>query len=85
MNKLVEIFSAWGISFNPNEPQSALAGKRIEICDGCEHRSDFPVKRCTVCGCALKAKIFSPVRGACPKGKWDKVDEAHFNSGPAQS
>lgn len=75
MNKLEEIFKAWGIALNPNETQSALGAKRLAICEACEFKSDTPVKRCTVCGCALKAKVFSPVRGACPKAKWDAVDE----------
>lgn len=74
MNKIVEIFKSWNIAFNPNERQNELAAKRLAICEGCEWKADLPVKRCTVCGCALKAKVFSPVRGACPKAKWDEVD-----------
>lgn len=74
MNKIAEIFKSWQIAYDPNEAQAELAARRIEICESCEHRSDIPIKRCTVCGCALKAKIFSPVRGACPKGKWNGVD-----------
>lgn len=74
MNKIVEIFKAWNIAFNPNEEQNDLAIKRLAICEACEWKSDVPIKRCTVCGCALKAKVFSPVRGACPKAKWDAVD-----------
>lgn len=74
MNKLVEIFTAWNIALKPDEPQAEHAAKRIGICDACEFKSDTPFKRCTVCGCALKAKVFSIVKGACPKGKWDAVD-----------
>lgn len=76
MNKIEEIFKAWNIAFNPDSEQSELASKRIEICNSCEHKvTNLGINRCSVCGCALKAKVFSPVKGACPKGKWDKVDE----------
>jgi hypothetical protein len=75
MNKVEEIFKSWNISFNPNDKQSELASKRIEICNSCEHKvTNLGVNRCSVCGCALKGKVFSPVKGACPKGKWDSVD-----------
>lgn len=78
MNKITEIFKSWGIAFNPNDAQAELAGKRLEICESCEHRIDFPVKRCSVCGCALKGKVYSPVEGACPKGKWNTIDSEYF-------
>lgn len=74
MNKLVEIFTAWGISFNPNEAQNDRAIKRLAVCESCEFKADHPIKRCTVCGCALKGKVFSPVKDACPKGKWAETD-----------
>lgn len=80
MNKIVEIFRAWNIKYDPTHAQSELAGKRIEICDSCEYKSDAVYSRCTVCGCSLKVKIFSPVEGACPKGKWNEVDFHHFNT-----
>ncbi len=75
MNKLVEIFKAWNIALAPDEPQAMLAAQRIAVCESCEFRADTPFKRCTVCGCALKAKIFSPVKNACPKGKWAETDK----------
>jgi hypothetical protein len=78
MNKIVEIFTAWGIAFNPDEPQKELAAARILICNSCEFKDTNPFNRCTVCGCALKGKIFSPVKGACPKNKWDKVDAKYI-------
>jgi hypothetical protein len=70
MNKIVEIFKAWGIAFNPNDAQSDLAAKRMEICDICESKRTSPVIYCAECGCALKGKIYSPKIGACPRGKW---------------
>lgn len=80
MNKVEEIFKAWNIAFNPNSEQAELASKRIEICNSCEHKvTNLGVNRCSVCGCALKGKVFSPVKGACPKGKWNQVDEVMGN------
>ena len=79
MNKIVEIFTAWGISFNPNDEQAQLAAERIAVCNECEFKESKPIQRCTVCGCALKAKIFTPVKDACPKGKWSDVDMKHLN------
>jgi hypothetical protein len=76
MNKIAEIFTAWGISFNPNDTQSELASKRIEICNSCEHKKQNVLftNVCELCGCALKAKVFTPVKGACPAGKWNDID-----------
>lgn len=76
MNKLQEIFKAWNIAFDPDKEQNELAGKRIAICNDCEYKvTNLGINRCSVCGCALKGKVFSPIRGACPKGKWNKIDE----------
>jgi hypothetical protein len=86
MNKIEEIFKSWKISLNPNDEQAELASKRIEVCDGCEFKTVTEVEgldfltRCSVCGCSLKAKIFSPKTyldngGSCPKGKWMIVEE----------
>ena len=75
MNKLQEIFSAWNIAFNPDDEQAELAGKRIEICNSCDKKvTNLGINRCSVCGCALKGKVFSPVKGACPEGKWNEID-----------
>lgn len=75
MNKVEEIFKAWNIAFNPDDEQAELASKRIDICNSCEHKVvNLGINRCSVCGCALKGKVFSPVKGACPKGKWDYID-----------
>ena len=75
MNKLQEIFKAWNIAFDPNNEQAELAAKRIEICNSCDKKvTTLGINRCSVCGCALKGKVFSPVKGACPEGKWDEAD-----------
>ena len=75
MNKVTEIFKAWNIAYNPEQDQAKLAENRIQICNSCEFMATAPFNRCTVCGCALKGKIYSPVKGACPKGKWDEIDQ----------
>lgn len=75
MNKIEEIFKAWGIMFNPSDSESELAAKRIQICDGCESKKTIPIIYCGECGCALKAKIYSPKIGACPKEKWLAVEK----------
>ena len=74
MNKIEEIFKAWQISYNPNDLQSELAIKRMEICDTCDSKKDIPFIHCGECGCALKAKVYSPKIGACPRGKWIAVE-----------
>ena len=42
MNKIEEIFKAWGIMLDPNDIQSELARKRMEICDGCDSKRTTP-------------------------------------------
>lgn len=74
MNKITEIFKAWGIMFNPDDAQAELAGKRMEICDACDSKKTSPIIHCGECGCALKAKVYSPKIGACPRGKWVAVE-----------
>lgn len=76
MNKIEEILKAWNIAISPNEEQSKRAAARIEVCNSCEHKKTTAgINRCGVCGCALKGKVFSPVLGACPEGKWDEIDK----------
>lgn len=75
VNKVTEIFKAWRISYSPDADQAALAAERIQICNGCEFKRDVPTVYCSVCGCALKKKIYSPVKGACPKGLWQEAED----------
>jgi hypothetical protein len=82
MNKIIEIFKAFSIAFNPNDEQAELASKRIEICNKCEFKHIIDVmniSRCSVCGCALSGKIYTPKvysddGGSCPKGKWENIE-----------
>jgi len=85
MNKIEEIFKSFRISFNPNDAQADLAAKRIQICDTCEFKSIteigpvLVIARCSVCGCVLKGKIFTPLTyktgGSCPKQKWIEIED----------
>jgi hypothetical protein len=74
MNKIEEIFKAWQISYNPTSLQGELAIKRMEICDTCDYKRNNPVIHCGECGCLLSKKIYTPVIGGCPKGKWVAVE-----------
>jgi hypothetical protein len=74
MNKIEEIFRAWKISYNPNEWESGLAIARMEICDKCDSKKDNPYIHCGECGCMLSKKIYTPVMGGCPRGKWISVE-----------
>ena len=74
MNKIEEIFKAWKISYNPTNLQGELAIKRMEICDTCDSKKTNPVIHCGECGCLLSKKIYTPVIGGCPRGKWVAVE-----------
>ena len=89
MTKLEEIFRSWSIAFDPNAEQADLAIKRIEICDSCEFKiltpigPIFNIARCSVCGCALKGKIYTPKTyldegGSCPKELWKDVENKYL-------
>lgn len=80
MIDVINIFKAWGIYISPNSRQAELASNRLEICGRCPHKVGKTIPTCTQCGCMITAKVFTPVKGACPKGKWNVVDEAFFNT-----
>jgi hypothetical protein len=85
LSKTKEIFEAWAISFNPDDAQAELASKRIQICDVCEHKVVEPYIHCNQCGCALKAKIYTPKTykdsgGSCPKTKWKEVEDEYLKT-----
>jgi ribosomal protein L37E len=84
--KIAEIINAWIISFNPNEEQKTLALNRVNICDTCEYKK-YVIKKpiCSACGCPLSKKIFSEKQNACPKGKWDDVDDEFFTKVKSES
>ena len=79
MIDVINIFRSWGIAASPSTKQAELASKRLEICGRCEHKVGKVIPTCNQCGCIITAKVFTPVKGACPKRKWDVVDETFFN------
>jgi hypothetical protein len=87
MNKIQEIFTAWNISFNPNDEQAELASKRIEVCNSCEHKKQntFFKNVCDLCGCSLSKKVFTPIVGACPDGRWNDIDNAVLKNKPMRN
>ena len=91
INKIKEIFTAWKISFDPTLEQSELASERIQICNECEHKETVAVgefdifTRCNLCGCALRAKIFTQNTyldhsGTCPIMKWAETEDRYLKN-----
>jgi hypothetical protein len=79
MNKFREIIEAWRIKWNPTETQKLLSDKRLEICKTCPSAKSLVQDSkfwmlCGECGCPLDAKTHSPIKGACPLGKWNEVE-----------
>jgi hypothetical protein len=74
ISKLKEIVESYARMVNPTEEQKTIAEERLKICMSCEFwkRSPAGIHFCGKCGCATKAKVFSP-RGlqACPENKWE--------------
>lgn len=80
MNRIVEIFKAWGIAYDPTKEQSDLAAARMRICDDCPFKATEPIIHCKECMCPLQKKVFSPRVGACRIGKWDVTDKEYFKN-----
>jgi hypothetical protein len=74
MNKIQEIVQSYASMVNPTEEQKKLAEIRLQTCMACEEfgKNVAGIHYCKKCGCATKAKVFSP-RGmqACPLDKWN--------------
>lgn len=74
MNKIQEIVQSYARMVNPTEEQKKLAEIRLQTCMSCEEfgKNAAGIHYCKQCGCATKAKVFSP-RGmqACPLDKWN--------------
>jgi hypothetical protein len=71
-----EIFKAWGIQYDPNNPKNELASKRIEVCNTCPNKKEMDGVRniCSLCGCMLKSKVFTEEMGQCPDNRWNEVE-----------
>lgn len=74
IQKIKEIVESYARMINPTEEQKQVAEERLKICMGCEYWAENAagIHFCKKCGCATKAKVFSP-RGlqACPEQKWN--------------
>lgn len=70
MLDLLEIARSWYISVKPSEIQKKIAEQRLQECDQCPAIVRNPILRCKVCGCPLRAKVFSPKPDACPQHRW---------------
>jgi hypothetical protein len=54
-----------------SETQKQVAARRLQICMTCEAWRNVPIDHCSKCGCATKAKVFTPKgKEACTMGKW---------------
>lgn len=74
INKIKEIVESYARLINPTEEQKAVAEIRLRTCTGCEFwaQNAAGIHYCKRCGCATKAKVFSPKGlNACPEGKWE--------------
>jgi hypothetical protein len=73
MNKIKEIVQSYARMVNPTEEQKKVAEIRLATCVECPEfaTNQVGIHYCKKCGCATKAKVFSP-KGmqACPLDKW---------------
>jgi hypothetical protein len=71
--KIKEIVESYARMINPTPEQVEVAEERIRTCMGCEMwaQSVTGIYYCKKCGCATKAKVFTPKGlSGCPLGKW---------------
>lgn len=80
MNPIAKIIKSWWITANPSKEQSELAEKRLEICVSCDARRESVVFGyvCGDCGCPIGKKIFTPAKKACPRAKWNTVEDESY-------
>jgi len=79
LRKFKEIANAWITAANPTPEEKKLAEKRLNVCNGCEHRQEnetvIEFYYCGICLCPLNKKIFSlknPEVNPCPANKWEE-------------
>jgi hypothetical protein len=82
---LIEIINSWKNANNPSDSQYQLALKRSEICKNCTSKKTITKifklgVICGECGCPIEKKIYSIKRNACPLGKWNEIDQVHFEN-----
>lgn len=84
MIDFAEVIKSWWVAQNPNEQESLLAKKRLQICLSCpNYKQLFKKKKwsaiCKECGCPISKKIFSQTINPCPLDKWIMVDKKYGN------
>ena len=78
-----QIIDAWRVAYNPTDIQKELAERRLQICDGCEHKTNITksikiTHICAECGCPINKKVFTQEYDPCPLRKWTVVDTPYF-------
>lgn len=84
MSKLTSIARGWFNYASQSSKHKKLADERLNICDACPHKQQITglgqvlvntvskhgsTFKCSLCGCALAAKVFDPI-SKCPAKKW---------------
>ena len=74
MSKIQEIYQGWKNLIFRNEQVEDSALNRLNKCNECPHRSNYPdnvsiTSTCKLCGCVLKAKVRS-TNSTCPDKRW---------------
>ena len=62
IEKIKEIVTSYARMANPTDEQKEVAEERLKICMTCEFWAENAagIEYCKRCGCATKAKIFTP-------------------------
>lgn len=55
------------MTYGPSEEQRKQA--RLDVCNTCEHLSDFVYKKCKFCLCPVAVKATAD-ENSCPENKW---------------
>jgi len=77
MTSIKKIIEAWNISFHPTKKQLEQGNLRLEICEKCDSKINFPYPMCKECGCPIGKKIFTNDFNPCPLKKWGDIDNLY--------
>jgi hypothetical protein len=73
LEKIKTIIAAYAEMVNPSEEMKVIAEKRLQTCFNCDKWVDAPISYCGECGCATRAKVFTPTHlKGCPLDKWEE-------------
>ena len=73
--KIRTIIKAWIKASNHSPLEEEIAKIRLQKCLACKYKktswTPFRIKYCSLCGCPLKAKKYSPNgKDECSQGNW---------------